>query len=135
MSLKGIIKKLYWTTKSPEEYARHLGVKIGHHTSISTRNWSSEPYLISIGNHVQVTQDVWFHTHGGAHVARRKYSGFDTFGKIRIEDWVYIGASSHILPGVTIGCGSLIASGSIVSKSVPCGEVWGGGTSAVYMYG
>lgn len=28
--------------------------------------------------------------------------------------------------GVTIGAGSLIAAGSVVTKSVPAGEVWGG---------
>jgi serine acetyltransferase len=30
------------------------------------------------------------------------------------------------MPGVTIGEGSLIAAGSIVTRSVPDGEVWGG---------
>ncbi len=67
-----------------------------------------------------------FHTHGGGHVARRVYPNFDVFGKIVVKDWVYIGSGSHIMPGVTIGEGSLIAAGSIVTKSVPDGEVWGG---------
>lgn len=30
------------------------------------------------------------------------------------------------MPGVTIGEGSLIAAGSIVTKSIPPNEVWGG---------
>lgn len=50
---------------SPERYARHIGVKVGKHCLISTRYWSSEPYLISIGNNVQITDRVSFHTHGG----------------------------------------------------------------------
>lgn len=111
---------------SPVRYARYLGVKIGHGCFISTRNWSSEPYLIRVGNNVAVTQDVWIHTHGGCRVARREYPDFDVFGKVVIGDWAYIGSGSHIMPGVTIGEGSLIAAGSIVTRSVPAGEVWGG---------
>lgn len=111
---------------SPVGYARNIGVHIGENCFISTNKWSSEPYLIFIGNNVQVTQDVWFHTHGGSHVARRMYPNFDVFGKIEVKDWAYIGSGSHIMPGVTIGKGSLIAAGSIVTKSVPDGEVWGG---------
>lgn len=121
------ISHLYWRYfRSSIDYARHIGVKIGNNCFISTHDWSSEPYLIEIGNNVQVTQGVVFHTHGGAHVARREYPEFDVFGKIKLDDWCYIGARSQIMPGVTIGEGALIAAGSIVCKSVPSGEVWGG---------
>ena len=109
-----------------KKYAQYLGVKIGKNCLISTRNWSTEPYLITIGNNVQVTKDVYFHTHGGAHVARKDYPCFDVFGKIVVEDWVYIGSGSHILPGVTIGEGALVAAGSVVTKSVEKGTVVGG---------
>ena len=126
MRLTRIFERLYWQLKSPTAYARHLGVKIGQNCLIATRNWSSEPYLITIGNNVQVTQDVYFHTHGGAQVARRKYPDFDVFGKVEVKDWAYIGSCSHIMPGVTIGEGALIAAGSMVTKSVPANEVWGG---------
>lgn len=62
----GILKNLYWRfLKSPLQQALHLGVTIGENCLIDTRKWSSEPYLITIGNHVQVTKDVCFHTHGG----------------------------------------------------------------------
>ena len=111
---------------SPIKYARSIGVTIGDNCFISTNKWSSEPYLISVGNNVQITQDVWLHTHGGSHVARQKYPNFDVFGRIVIKDWAYIGSGSHIMPGVTIGEGSLIAAGSMVTKSVPPNEVWGG---------
>lgn len=66
MRLFKLITKFYWhVIASPEKEARHLGVKIGANCLISTRYWSSEPYLITIGNHVQVTDCVSFHTHGG----------------------------------------------------------------------
>lgn len=43
-----------------------------------------------------------------------------------IEDWAYIGAFSHIMPGVTIGKGELVAAGSVVTKSVVPHTVVGG---------
>lgn len=45
---------------------------------------------------------------------------------IRIEKNVFIGANSIILKGVTIGEGSVIAAGSIVSKNIPPLQIWGG---------
>lgn len=39
---------------------------------------------------------------------------------------VFIGMDSIILKGVTIGDGAVIAAGSVVSKSVPENEIWGG---------
>lgn len=39
--------------------------------------------------------------------------------EINIEDNVWIGANCIILPGVTIGEGSVIAAGSVVSKDIP----------------
>ncbi len=99
--------------------AKVLGVKMGKNVLISTKKWSTEPWLITIGNNVQVTKDVYFHTHGGGHVARSLYPNFDCFGPIVVEDGAYLGSGSHIMPGVTIGNGCLVAAGSVVTKSTP----------------
>ena len=48
-----------------------------------------------------------------------------------IEDNVWIGANVIILPGVTIGEGSVIAAGSIVSKNIPSMVVAGGNPARV----
>lgn len=109
-----------------EKYARHIGVNIGKHCVIETRNWSSEPYLITIGNNCAITHDVSIHTHGGGRAVRSRYPDFDFFGKVIIEDWAYIGAYSQIMPGVTIGEGALVAAGSVVTKSVAPHTVVGG---------
>jgi acetyltransferase-like isoleucine patch superfamily enzyme len=45
---------------------------------------------------------------------------------VRIEDHVWIGCRSIILKGVTIGQGAVIAAGSVVTKNVPPGTVYGG---------
>lgn len=123
----GYLKFLYWRfIASPEKYARHIGVKIGKNSFISTRFWSSEPYLITIGDNVQITDGVRFFTHGGGNVAREKYPNFDAFGKITVEDRAYVGSCSLIMSGVTIGRGALVAAGSVVTKSVAPGTVVGG---------
>ena len=74
--------------------------------------------MITVGSNCAITAGVKIFTHGGARVARIKYPRFDTFGKVKIGDYVYIGTNSLIMPGVTIGDGSLIAAGSVVTKSV-----------------
>lgn len=111
---------------SPEKYARHIGVNIGKNCLIDTRNWSSEPYLVTIGNNCQITHCVSIYTHGGGQAMRAINSNFDVFGKVVIEDWAYIGAYSQIMPGVTIGEGALVAAGSVVTKSIPPHTVVGG---------
>lgn len=127
MRIVRIAKKIYWSVfKSPEAYARHVGVKLGNGCLVGTRHWGSEPYLITVGDNVQLTEEIYFHTHGGSHVVRDVVPDFDVFGKIEVKDGAYIGSCSHIMPGVTIGKGALIAAGSIVTKSVPDREVWGG---------
>lgn len=117
---------------TPKRYARFIGVKFGKNCLIATKNWSSEPYLIEIGDNVQITHNVSVHTHGGSHVVRKVIPDFDMFGKVVIKDGAYIGAYSQIMPGVTIGEGALVAAGSIVTKSVPSGVVVAG-TPAKYV--
>ena len=51
--------------------------------------------------------------------------------EIIIEDNVWIGANSIILPGVTIGYGSVIATGSVVTKDIPSMCVAGGNPAKV----
>lgn len=110
------IRKLIY---SPEKWARYIGVNIGKNCMVGKDHWSTEPYLITIGNHVQLTSGVKIHTHGGGQVVRTIDSGFDCFGKVKVCDYAYIGSGAQIMPGVTIGEGALVAAGSIVTKSVP----------------
>lgn len=45
---------------------------------------------------------------------------------IVIENDAFIGANCIILKGITIGARSIVAAGSVVTKSIPSDEVWGG---------
>lgn len=113
------------------KYARVLGVKIGNSCNIQDVSFGTEPYLIEIGNDVQITSGTKFFTHGGAWVLRDKYPRLDFFGKIKVGSNVYIGNNSLILPGVTIGDDVVIAAGSVVTKSVPSSTIIGGNPAKV----
>lgn len=47
-------------------------------------------------------------------------------GRIEIGNHVWIGARCTILKGVRIGDGAVIAAGSVVTRDVPEGTLWGG---------
>ena len=47
-------------------------------------------------------------------------------GEVRIEDDVFIGLNVIICNSVTIGKGSIIGAGSVVTKDIPPYQVWAG---------
>lgn len=116
--------------RDPVAAARAIGVQVGtrcRFIDVSRRTFGSEPYLISIGNHVTITEGVRFITHdGGVWVLREKYPNLDLIGSVVIEDNVFIGMNALILPDVRIGHDSVVAAGAVVTKSVPPGSVVGG---------
>lgn len=128
LRILNLIRRKFWST---ERYARYLGVKIGKNCDIQNVNFGSEPYLVNIGNDVQITDGTKIFTHGGARVLRKKYPDLDFFGKVYIGDNVYIGNNCLIMPGVTIGSNVIVAAGSIVTKSIPDNVVVGGNPAKI----
>lgn len=137
----GIISSLKYfyinglSTKSYIKYLRRKGAIIGEECEIyNSVNFGSEPYLISIGNHVRINSGVKLITHdGGYWILRSPKSGYgdtfkyaDKFGRIIIMDNVHIGTDVIIMPGVTIGENTVIACGAIVTHDVPPNSIWGG---------
>lgn len=114
----------------PHKWAKYIGVNIGENNLIGKCHWSSEPYLITVGSHCQLTTCRIF-THGGGQVVRHIDPSFDAFGKVVIGDYVYIGTNALILPGVTIGDHVLVAAGSVVTKSIPSGVVVAGNPAKI----
>ena len=89
----------------------------------------SEPWLIEIGNHVELSGHVTFITHDGSTWVFRdeeKYKNVFRFGKIIIHDNCFIGMGSYIMPGVEIGENSIVGAGSIVTKPIPANMVYAG---------
>lgn len=116
--------------KDPVAYARKVGVSLGEGCrlmGVKRAQFGSEPFLIFIGNNVTIAAGVSFTTHdGGVAVLRHKYPDIDVFGKIVIEDNVFVGMNANIKLGVTIGRDSVVAAGAMVTKDVPRGTVVGG---------
>lgn len=129
--LKKIFKLIKKFLFSPEKRARLAGVNMGSSNFIASDFWSTEPYLITIGNHCQITSGVKMHTHGGGGAVRQKYPKFDFFGKVQIGDFVYIGNSATIMPGVSIGNNVIIGACSVVTKSIPSNVVVGGNPAKI----
>ena len=50
----------------------------------------------------------------------------DTLRPIKVGKHVWLGANVVVLCGVEIGDGAVVGAGSLVNKSIPANEVWGG---------
>lgn len=125
--IKSMIEQLLY---SRVQYARKLGVHIGEDcTLVDNPDWGADPFLITIGNHVLISGKVAFITHDGSTFVFRETDEYrDTFkfGQIIIGNNCFIGYRSILLLGITIGDNSIIGAGSLVTKNIPAGEVWGG---------
>lgn len=112
------------------EVAKSKGMKVGKNFFVQgIPNFGSEPFLIEIGDHVTIAENVGFINHGGdARVTKRieRYKNGRNFGRIRIGNNSFIGKGSVIMPGVSIGNNCIIGSLSIVSSSVPDNTVYAG---------
>ena len=95
-------------------------VIIGDHVGISGCTISAVT-SISIGNYVLLGSGCLI-TDSDAHPVdpeERRLGGGGKSAPIVIEDDVFIGARAIVLKGVTIGKGSVIGAGAVVSKSIP----------------
>ena len=130
MNINNLIKRVKYRVLSPISYAKAIGVHLGDGVQITGKQeWTSEPYLIYIGDKTTVSKDVQFLTHDGStRVFRqqKKYQNVLRFGSVHVGNNCFLGARCIILPGVTIGDNSIIAAGAVVTKNVPKNEVWGG---------
>lgn len=96
---------------------RATGYVIGRECKIYSQLGTTEPYLVEIGDNVTVSGDVVIITHDNS-VIKVIEDATDTVGKVKIGDNCFIGARSTILPGVSIADNTIVAAGSVVTKSV-----------------
>lgn len=97
------------------KYLRRQGMKIGNDCHINTMSFSTEPYLIEIGNHVAIAAGTDFITHDGAiWCFREELQNADVFGKIKIGNNVFIGNNCTILPNTEIGDNCIVGAGSVI---------------------
>jgi acetyltransferase-like isoleucine patch superfamily enzyme len=90
--------------------------KMGKNSVINQRCRLDNRGNITIGDNVSISAEVCILT------ADHDLQSCDFTTRIRpvnIEDFVFIGTRAIILPGVTLGKGSAVAVGAVVTKSVP----------------
>ncbi|KQX74268.1 MULTISPECIES: DapH/DapD/GlmU-related protein [Aeromicrobium] len=116
------------TASETERIAYYPDVEHGRDVRLTGDvNFGSEPFLVSLGSRVTIADGVRFITHDGAvRVLRDELPDLHLYGPIKVGDDVFIGVSAIIMPNVSIGNRSIIGAGSVVTRSVPAGEVWAG---------
>lgn len=114
---------------------RRFGAKVGNGVVIKPSVNIKYPWLLSIGDHTWIGEDVWIdnlaHVTIGSNVCISqgamllcgnhdyKRPTFDLMIKpIVIEDGAWVGAQSTVCPGVTMHSHSVLAVGSIASKDL-----------------
>lgn len=129
MKVKGVyrlIKKKIIMVMNPIGYMEKIGVNFppgGVHI-YGGISWGTEPWIITMGSNVHLTDGIRFLTHdGGTLLFRDRVPDLEITKPINIGNNVYIGNNVIILPGVTIGNDVIIGAGAVVSKSIPDNSV------------
>ena len=122
---------------------RLFGAKIGKSVLIKPYVSIKYPWLLTIGNHCWIGENVWIdnlvNVEIGSHVCisqgaylltgnhNYKKKDFDLIIKgIVIEDGVWIGAKSVVCPGVTCKTHSVLAVGSVAGADLEPYYIYGG---------
>lgn len=106
-------------------FVKHGGVNIEGPCYIYKNVYfdSVAPHLITIGKNATITQGTTILTHYiDPDQAGRSYK----MGEVHIEEDAFIGCNTIICNAVTIGKGSIVGAGSVVTKDIPPYQVWGG---------
>ena len=114
----------------PERYARLIGVRMKGAVRIYGSAYSlfgTEPWIITLGDNVHITDHVRFITHDGATlIFSKRRPDLEITKPSSVGDDVYIGVNAIILPGVTIGSRCVIGAGAVVTRSIPDNSVAAG---------
>ena len=105
--------------KDPIGFARKIGATVGTDCRLINVSFGSEPYLVTLGDHVSATETQFITHDGGVWVFRDEHPEIDVLAPIRVGNNVFLGARTIVMPGVTIGNNVVIGAGSIVTRDIP----------------
>lgn len=121
---------LMWTKINPIGYAKHIGVKLGTNVKfygMKPNMFSTEPWLITIGNDCYITANCTFITHdGGTLILRKEVPDLELTAPIEIGNDVYIGLNTTILMGTKIGNRCIVGANSLLKGEYPDNSVIAG---------
>ena len=141
--MKQFIKKLIYREKYNSEtyvdFLRKQGAKIGERVNIYAPNKTiidmTRPWLLDIGDDVQITEEVTILTHGYDWSVLKGVYGevLGSSGGVKIGNNVFIGMKTTILKGVHVGNNVIIGANSLVNKDIPDNCVVAGNPAKVIM--
>ena len=114
--LRARIRKILLEEIWLDDYLKR-GMKIGKNSSIQPGVILDYSHcnLITIGNNVTIAPQAYLLAHDAS---TKRELGYTKIGRIDIKDNVFIGSRALIMPGVTIGEGSIVSAGSVVTRDV-----------------
>lgn len=101
-------------------------LRIGEGCQITTPLYLDLNDHITVGNNVAIGHHVLLVTTGHETIWQERRCGRGVPSPICIEDGAWIGAKAIVLPGVTVGHGSVVAAGAVVTKDVAANTLVGG---------
>lgn len=128
MNIKSLIKiikrpyDLFEAKFFSVKYAKKIGVSISGNVKIygsSYHMFSTEPFLVTLGDNVFISVGVKFICHDGSTLPFRKdIPDLELAERISVGNNVFIGTGALILPGVSIGDNCIVGANSVVTKDV-----------------
>jgi len=120
-----------------------FGAKIGQGVYIKPGVRVKFPWYLTVGDYCWLGEDLWIDNltdvrigsnvciSQGAYLCTGNHDwttpNMKLFRKpIRVDDGSWVGARAILCPGVSIGSGSIVAAGSVVTRSIGEYEVWAG---------
>ena len=121
-------KRVYWPVHKNSELTHPNNIFVGINSKVGIRpgNYIQGNGSLYIGNYVTIAPNCGVIT--GNHNPLNHNSHITK--EVRIGDYSWIGMNSMILPGVILGPRTIVAAGSIVTKSFPDGFCVIGGNPA-----
>ncbi len=121
--LSGVNMPMSSTIYMGANFFNPRGISIGNDSAIGDHCFLDGRAPLKIGDHVGIASQVLIYN--DEHDIHSDNYG-NSFGPVTIGDYVFIGPRAIILPNVTIGRGSVVAAGAVVTKDIPELEIWGG---------
>lgn len=134
--LQAVVKELLGKSKNawinPPFYCDYgFNIEVGRNLFINYNCTILDVAKVNIGDNVLIAPNVSIYTAGHPLHADTRKTGYEYGIPVTIGDNVWIGGNSIIMPGVTVGCNSVIGAGSVVTKDVPDWTVVAGNPARV----
>jgi maltose O-acetyltransferase len=140
-----LVTSSVWPLAVRRALLRLGGVRLGPVTGGLERCWFESEH-VSIGAGTWVNACCWFEGHGRITIGRDCLLGPEvmivtsvhaigsdgqvarepSYREVRVGDRCWLGARAMIMPGMTIGAGTVIGAGSVVTKDCEPGAIYAG---------